>query len=407
MPLFRYSARELKTGKLIKGEIEGETERLVRQALKNKGLLVVEIGQFDKFQPAKGEIKFSLLDRVSYGDLAILTRQLATLLDSGFQLVFALNKLSAVTGNSKLRAALVDIRERVERGVRFSVALSFHKKIFPDFYINMVASGEHAGNLEYVLDNLANYLERQVELRRKVISSLFYPTIMIALSFVVVLVLFLVVVPQITTIFIKEGAKLPFITQVLLTISNAISNYWLILVAVVLALALMLANSLRDPSSKNKAREFIFRIPLLGDIFLKTDISRLALTLGSLLKGGVTLVNALEIASRVAIHPKIQKNLLEVAEKVKEGKLIAPSLEGEGVYPPLFVSMISVGEQSGELEKMLIKIADFYEKESASKLQTLVSLVEPILIIVIGLIVLLVVFAVITPIVEMISILKV
>jgi general secretion pathway protein F len=125
-----------------------------------------------------------------------------------------------------------------------------------------------------------------------------------------------------------------------------------------------------------------------------------------LLKGGVTLVNALEIASRVAIHPKIQKNLLEVAEKVKEGKLIAPSLEEEGVYPSLFVSMISVGEQSGELEKMLIKIADFYEKESASKLQTLVSLVEPILIIVIGLIVLLVVFAVITPIVEMISILK-
>lgn len=405
MPLYSYVATSAATGVTVKGELEAESPRALRSTLRSKGLILIDCSETARKAETKSGVSFEL-KRVGYADIAVFTRQLSTLVQAGFQLVPAVNKLVTVTKNSFLRSALVDIKEKLEQGASFSVALRNHHKIFPEFYINMVSAGERAGNLDSVLDNLASFLERQVELNKRVISSLFYPAIMIILSIIVVVVLFTVVVPQIAEIFVKEGARLPFITRAILWLSSFLSSYWWLLAGALGLLMLRLNDLYKTEDGKQAIDRKIYRLPLLGDILVKTDIARFSLTLGSLLKGGVGLVSSLELANRVLKNAEFRHVISQVTEDVKRGVGFSATLAEKKIFPDLFVSMVAVGEQSGELDRMLLRIADFYEKEATQSLQTLVSLIEPVMIILIGLLVLIVVFAVITPIVDMINILK-
>ncbi|MCS6893403.1 MAG: type II secretion system F family protein [Deltaproteobacteria bacterium] len=413
MPLYSYQASSLETGEKVTGELEAESVRSLRSMLRSKGLVLLEShesGHRDK-EPARAGLNISLnftlsAKKVSYYDLAVFTRQLATLIQAGFQLVPAISKLSQITKNATLRGVLVNVKERVEEGSSFSQALRSHSKVFPEFYINMISAGEKAGNIDIVLENLSGFLERQVELTKKVISSLFYPAIMIGLSIVVVVVLFTVVVPQIAEIFVKEGAKLPFITRTIIATSSFLSSYWFVLVILAAFIILRINRISKTDEGKAKIDKFVYNAPLFGEILRKLDLARFSLTLGSLLKGGVGMISALELSRKVLKNSEFEQNIVKAVEDVKRGKNFSGVLEASKVFPDLFVSMVSLGEQSGNLDSMLLRIADFYEKEATQGLQTLVNLIEPVMIILIGLLVLVVVFAVITPIVDMINILK-
>ncbi len=405
MPLYEYLASSIKTGELVKGELEADSLRNLRVNLRNNGLVLLEYSESGKQVEKSKSVIGVQLKRVGYADLTIFTKQFVTLLSAGFQLVPALSKASQLVKNQTLKASLVQIREKVEEGKSFSAALSAYPNIFPDFYINMVAAGERSGNLEAVLHNLASFLERQVELTRKVVSSLFYPAIMLLLSVVVIIVLFTVVVPQIAEIFVKEGAKLPFITRLILGVSWSIKEFWWLILGVILLIFLRINQLRKTDEGKGKIDKFIYSLPVVGEILFKIDIARFALTLGSLLRGGVGIVNALELSIKVLQSSVLRQNVVSALDDVKRGRSLSVSLSSSK-FPDLFLSMIAVGEQSGNLEKMLLNISDYYEKDATHSLQTLVNLIEPILIVIIGLIVLIVVFAVITPIVDMINILK-
>lgn len=405
MPLYDYVASSVKTGEIIKGELEADSLRTLRLSLRNNGLILLEYSESGKISD-KPKTGVSLgLKRVSYSDLAIFTRQLATLINSGFQLVPALTKVSQLIKNQTLRAKIVQIKEQVEEGRNFSSALSAHIEVFPEFYVNMIAAGERSGNLEVVLENLASFLERQVELTKKVVSSLFYPAIMVVLSFIVIIVLFTVVVPQIAEIFVKEGAKLPLITRVILGISWLGKEFWWLFLGVIFLVFLRVDQLRRTEEGKEKISRVIYSLPYIGEILFEIDVARFSLTLGSLLRGGVGIISSLELSRKVLNNHELKRSINKSLEEVKRGSPLSSSL-GSSTFPDLFVSMIAVGEQSGNLDKMLLKIAEYYEKNATQSLQSLINLIEPIMIIVIGLIVLVVVFAVITPIVDMINILK-
>ncbi|MCX7952154.1 MAG: type II secretion system F family protein [Deltaproteobacteria bacterium] len=405
MPLYSYTATELPTGKTVNGELEADSQRTLRNLLRSKGLILVDCQEVTV--KSKQELGFRFeIKKVGFSDLAIFTRQLSTLLDAGFQLVPAISKLSLVIKNKLLRSALVDIKEKLEQGLSFSSAVRQHPKIFPEFYVNMISAGERAGNLDTVFDNLASFLERQVDLTRRVVSSLFYPAIMLCLSFVVVVVLFTVVVPQIAEIFVKEGAKLPFVTRFILGISSFFSNYWIFLF-IILAFVIFRINAIyRSQEGRKKIDNLLYNLSLLGDVLKKIELARFSLTLGSLLKGGVGVVSSIELATKVLNNSHFKETMLTILEEVKRGGNFSSALSNSGTFPDLFVSMITIGEQSGQLDRTLLKISEFYEKEATQTLQTIVNLIEPIMIIIIGLLVLVIVFAVITPIVDMINILK-
>jgi general secretion pathway protein F len=403
MPVYAYTALDA-GGRTKKGGIEAGSVAAARQKLRDDGVFPVEIAESSESRnrdagTGKGG---GLFKRVGLQELSVMTRQLATLIGAGLPLVPSLSALAPQIRNQFLRATVVRIREEVNEGNSFTVALSHFPEIFPQFYINMARAGEASGTLNLVLERLADFQEKQQEMRSKIRTALAYPVFMFVVGSGVLLFLVTFVVPNITNIFSEMHQTLPAITVFLIVVSGFLKSFWWIL-ALVLAIGIAGARSAikKTEGGRNFWDKLKLNFPLLGTLNRKIAVARFARTLGTLLQSSVPLLAALDIARNVVDNLLVANEIKRVAKDVEEGQSLSAPLARNQFFPPIAVEMIAVGEQSGNVEKMLFKVADAYEKEVESNIVMITSLLEPVMILVMGGVVGFIVVSILLPIFEM------
>lgn len=407
MPVYEYIAINPR-GKSIKGTVEADGIRGARQRLRAKSIFPTQIQEANVIATSSTRDirRYFRSQHVSLKDLAVSTRQLATLVSAGLPLVSALQSLASLTEAPVLRRILTDIRESVEEGTSLAKAMAAFPKSFPRLYVNMIASGEASGKLDAVLENLADYLEAQLELRRKITSALFYPALMLCFCTLVIVALLTFVVPNIVEIFTKQNAVLPLPTQILIVFSDFLVHYWYLLILSVVILFASFRWYYQQDSGRASIDRTVLKIPLYGPLFTKVTTARVARTLGTLLGSGVGLLTALDVTRNIVANVHFREALENARDGVREGRSLAKELNRSGLFPALLSNMIGVGEQSGELESMLAKAGQAYERDVNATLSGLTALIEPVMIIGLGGIVFAIVMAVLMPMVDMINLVQ-
>ena len=381
MPTFQYTAKD-KNGHTLIGVLDGATEAEVAEALHKKELIVVSITS------AKKKVSRAARGRgIKLEDLVIFSRQLATMIDAGIPLVQALGILSEQIENKTLKAVLQIVRQDIEAGMSFCDALAKHPAVFSELFINMSRAGEASGMLDEVLDRLATYLEKTAALNRKVKSSLVYPTVVISMALIITAVLLLKVVPTFTEIFAMLGGDLPIPTKILIAASNILRKYFLFAVGGVVAAGFLLQRVIATEKGRYYFDRLKLRLPIMGTLIVKIAVAKFSRTFSTLVKSGVSVLNALEIVAKTSGNKVIEEAIVGCRTSVRDGEPISkPLLKGK-VFPPMVCRMISVGEQTGQLEKMLSKIADFYEDQVDAAVSAMTSMIEPLVIAFLGIII--------------------
>ncbi len=381
---FAYKART-KEGELQVGNVDASNRDTALSILLTHGLYVLSI------EPVVEEKWYDrvlgFFKRVKADDIMIFTRQFATLLASQVPLADSLSSLYKQTTSPVLKEALAEIANDIDAGFSLSQALERHTAIFSPFYINMVKSAEVTGRLSEVLDFLAEYLEKQSALVAKVKNALIYPVIVIGLFLVVVVIMVTVVLPQITPIFKESNVQLPFFTQVLLSFSSFAASWWWAIAVLLVVVFLMLVDYFESKEGRVVFDELSLRMPIIGPLFQKLFIARFAESARVLIKGGLTIPQAIEISSRTISNAVYQDLLHEAAIQIRKGQLLSKILAPMPEFPPLVSQLIAVGESTGRLEQLLEKINDFYTRQVEDIVNNLVSLIQPIMMIVIGILV--------------------
>jgi len=391
MPIFQYKGYRT-DGSEVTGTIEANSQKDAGLRLKESGLYPKSVGE----AVYKKRLAFSQGREASL--LPSITRQMSTMLSSGVTLMEALGSISEEQ-KGLWKTVMVSIKESVSSGSSLSKALEVHGKIFPVFYVNMVAAGEASGTLDTVLGRLADFLESQENLRAKVKTAMIYPLFMIGIGFIVLSFLFVFVVPKITKIFRDTQSALPFITVALITVSGIFQKYWWLL-AGLLAGGILWLRKIRA-SRRLFIDGLIMRLP--GSIFQSLYFGRFARTLGFLLEGGLPVLRALELAAKSVGNMSIETKIIECGKRVSEGARLSASLDG---FPPVLLQLISTGEKSGRLAGVLAKAADAYEEEFSRRVQKALALLEPLMILCMGIIVGLIVLAVLLPIFQLNQLIK-
>lgn len=403
MSVFEYIALDEK-GNQIKGFIDAPGAAAARQKLREENVYPVEINQAQtkKETAVSAALKINLWERVSAGEVAVFTRQLSTLLGAGMPLVPSLSILMQQEKNPLLKKTLAQIREQVNEGKSLTEGMSQFPRTFPPFYLNMVRAGEASGTINLVLERLADFSENQQALMSKIRSALAYPIIMFFVGTLVIFLLMAFVVPKITTIFTDMNQTLPLVTIILIKVSNFLKSFWwlifILLGAGAAAFKYMASGTESGRRMWDNAR---LKIPLFGQINRKIAIARFCRTLATLLQSGVPLLAAMEIVRNIVNNVIIGDAIHQAAKDLEEGKGLSGPLTKSGLFPPLVTEMIAVGEQSGSLEVMLNRIAAAYENESQSNIMVMTSLLEPVMILVMGLVVGFIVVSILLPIFEM------
>lgn len=373
-------------GKVTKGVRDADNPKLLKQLLRRDGILVTSLHE-QTANEASGarQIDFKRwFNRVTTADLALATRQLATLLKSGIPLVDALNALIEQIEKPDLKAAFTQTRTKVNEGISLAEALGEHPKVFADLYVSMVAAGESSGTLEAVLARLAEFLEAQARLKNKVVSAMAYPIFMALMGTGVVGLMMVVVVPKVTSIFQDFNQVLPWYTRVLIAISNLVSGYWWALLLVGGGGFYAFRRWKETPAGRDKWHSFVLRLPQIGPLIVMIAVTRFARTLSTMLSSGVPMLNAMEISRRVLGNTALMKVIEDARTSVREGESIADPIKRSGKFPPIVTHMIAIGERSGQLEEMLENVALAYDNQVESKLATMTALLEPIMIVVMG-----------------------
>ncbi len=380
MSAFVFRAIDL-AGSHAKGEVEAESKQAVADQLKGRGLIVIDI----KDKHSSKEINLEFMSRVKPAELTVMSRQLATMVSSGMTLLRALYVLEAQTESKKLKETLVTVRKDVEAGLLFSDALERHPKVFSPLYVSMVRAGESGGMLEESLTRTADQLEKDDSLRRQVKSAMIYPTVIISFAIVVLLALIAFLVPVFVKIFKDFGGKLPAITQVTVTMSDMLTKRWYFLIVGVVGLAVGFFKWKKSTRGRRQWDTFRLRIPFkIGDIVQKVSLARWSRTLASLTSAGVPILQAIEITGKTAGNTVVERAMGSVVDSVKSGGTIAAPLKEAPVFPTMVVHMVGVGEETGALDTMLSKIADFYDDEVEASVKALTSILEPVMIIFVG-----------------------
>jgi general secretion pathway protein F len=403
MPVYEYTALD-RAGKTKKGILDADSTVAARQKLRGSGIFPVEVKEVlskPKGIPSGPVSLIGLLKGVKPGEIFAMTRQLSILLGAGVPLVKSLEALISQITNSMLQKIMAQIKESVNEGNSLAFSLSQHPKFFSNLYVNMVDSGEASGSLDVVLGRLAEFGEHQQALRGRFKAALAYPAFMSLIGTVVLFFLITFIVPNITKIFTDMHQTLPLATVVLIEVSNfMLSFWWVILIAFFIGIVI-LKQSKKRPGVHYIWDKLKLRIPVLGPINQKIALARFGRTLGSLLQSGVPLITALQIVGRIVDNSLIARVIDNAVDEIQAGRSLAGTLDQSRWFPPIAVQMMSVGEQSGELEGMLNKIADTYEREVESHIMALTSMLEPVMILVMGLIVGFVVISILLPIFEM------
>jgi general secretion pathway protein F len=398
MGAFEYIALE-PSGKERKGILEGDTPRHIRQLLREQQLLPVTVAEVAQ-KEAKRQRSFSLMRRVSAADLALFTRQLATLVRAGLPLEESLLAVSQQTERPRVQSIVLGVRARVMEGHTLADGFAEFPRVFPEIYRATVAAGEQAGHLDNVLERLADYTENRDQLRQKVMAAMLYPIVLTVLCFGIVSALLVYVVPQVVAVFESSKAKLPLMTQLLIATSGFLRSYGIyLLIGVVLAVVLF-RRWLRNPDARRRFHRLQLRMPLMGKLSRGFNTARFTRTFSILSASAVPVLEALRIAGEVITNLPMRDAVTEAAARVREGAPIGRSLAASRLFPPMTIHLISSGESSGQLESMLERAAISQERELDGLLAALVGLLGPLLIVFMGLFVMGIVFAMLLPIFE-------
>jgi len=381
---FKYTARD-KQGKSISGVVEAQDRSAAVDMLRKQDLIIISV---EESAPAsKFSLPFLMKQKIKIDDLVIFSRQLATMVDAGIPLVGALDILGEQMDNKAFGAIIKTVRNDVETGSSLSDALGRHKKVFSALFINMVKAGESSGMLDEILDRLAEYLEKTSALQRKIQSAMVYPAIVTGMAMAITLLLLLKVIPVFKNIFSDFGAALPTPTMVMITISDFLQKYFLVAVVVLTAFIMLMARYINTDKGRMRFDGFLLNVPIFGILFRKVAISKFSRTLSTLIKSGVPILGALEIVGKTSGNRMVEIAIDNVRANVREGENIAEPLARSKIFPPMVTRMVSVGEQAGELEKMLSKIADFYDQQVDASVSALTSLIEPLIIAFLGIVI--------------------
>ena len=414
MAVYEYKGLDAK-GKKVDGIVDAESPKAARQKLRKQGVFTTDIveGSADGMRRSSKssggggglgsvEVDFSkYLERVGVGDIAIATRQLAALVGAGIPLVESIGTVSKQVEKEKLRLALREVREKVNEGKNLADALGDYPNMFGDLYVNMVRAGEQAGALEHVLERLADYTEASVELRGKVVSSMTYPVIMMLVAMAVIIFMMAFVVPKITKIFTDMGQDLPAITKFVMWTSDMVQSYWLIGIVLGIAGLWGFRRYYKTDNGRARVDALALKVPVFGRMLRMVAIARFSSTLATLMEAGVPLLRSMGIVRRIMGNVVLRKVVEDAQEAVREGQPMNVPLRKSGHFPPMVVDMISVGERTGDLGPMLDRVAISYEAQVSRRLATLTSLLEPLMILVMGGVVFFIAMAVLLPMLQM------
>lgn len=406
MAVYEYKAIIKSSGKTTRGVIDAESAAQARQKLREQELYPTDVREDTS---SAGTLTKSSLTkriaanqgRVSLRDICLMTRQLAVLLRAGMPVLEALNALIDQTSRPKLRTTIYEVRDKVNSGKSLGDSLAEHPKIFSDLYINMVRAGEVSGTLEQVLVRLADILERQSKIRSQLLSTIAYPVFMGFFAVGIIVFLVMVIVPRITRLFERQGTELPALTQVLIGISDFMRSYWWAIMLFFGLIYFLWRLWVSREEGRKKWDRIKLSFPLYGKLHLKLVCARFSRTMGTMLQSGLMMLPALEVVNAIIGNAFIQNCMDDVKVGVRRGRDLAQPLKETGLFPPMMIHMIELGQRSGEIENMLLQIADTFDEDVRLTIDALVALIEPMIIIVMGLFVGLLVLAILLPIFQL------
>jgi len=382
MPKFAWEAKS-RTGQVLKGEMEAKNREAVVSTLQGKDLQpgkIKERGKGFDFQISLPGMGPSVKGR----DISIFTRQFSTMIDAGLPLVQCLHILSTDATNPAMKKCLAAVKDEVESGATFADALSKHPKIFDELYVNLVAAGEVGGILETILTRLAEYIEKAEKLKKQIKGAMVYPIIVFSIAIAVIAVMLLKVIPVFSKLFADLGSQLPAFTLMVMNFSNWTQHHFIYIVICIVGFIFGFRAIAANPKGRIMLDSMYLKLPLFGDLIKKSAVARFTRTLGTMISSGVPILDALEITAKTAGNKIVEADITRVRNAISEGKMLVEPLSQSKVFPPMVVQMIGVGEQTGAMDAMLNKIADFYDDEVDNAVAALTSAMEPLLILFLG-----------------------
>ncbi len=397
MPIYAYKGIN-RSGQDIKDTINCESELVAKQRIKSMGIMLVSIKE--KKAKSSGSSLFTS-KKVNVNELALMTRQLATLVKARIQIVDALQALNDQVESDTLKVVLSTVRTQVNEGSSLAKALAEHPQIFDTVYCNMVEAGEASGTLDVVLVRLAEFTEAQVKLKNKIVGAMTYPIIITLAGFAMIMLIFIMVIPQIAKMFKSAKKELPALTKATIAISEFLQNYWWVVILGVIATAYLFKSYISSTNGQRKWHAFLLKLPVVGSLVKMINVSRFCSTLGTLLSSGVPILASMNIVKNLVPNVWMKDAIEESRVSVSEGLSMAGPLQKSGYFPTMVTYMVALGEKTGELEPMLAIISDNYEDQVESKLSGLTAIIEPVMMIGMGGAVGLIIFAVVIPLMEL------
>ncbi len=382
MPTFVWSGRA-RDGKSTKGTMDAASEAAVVATLRRQGIQANKVKAAGTGLNANLEISF-MKPKITMKDIVVFTRQFATMIDAGLPLVQCLEILSTQQENKTFKEVLTSVKEDVESGSTFAEALRKHPKAFNELYVNLVAAGEVGGILDTILNRLAGYIEKAMKLRKKVKSAMTYPATIVGIAVVVIAVILLFVIPTFAKMFADFGSALPMPTQIVINLSNFIQDYILAIIIFIVLFIVAVKKIYATEKGRERMDHWALKLPVFGVLIRKVAVAKFSRTLSTMISSGVPILDGLEIVRKTAGNRTIEKAIGKVRSSISEGNTIAEPLKESGVFPPMVCQMIEVGEQSGALDTMLGKIADFYDDEVDDAVNNLTAMMEPMLMLFLG-----------------------
>jgi len=400
VPTYRYSAMDA-SGRTVNGRLEADSFELVRAKLSDLNYHVLSIRQ------ARGGSGFkdamANMQRVKLRDLVVFSRQFATMIDAGLSVVKCLDILQKQTRNTKMKEVIGEVKRDVAGGASLTEAVQKHPRIFSPLYVNMIRSAEAGGILDIVLDRLSTFLEKEQETRNKIKSAMTYPAVVFSFAMLMLVGLLFFVLPKFKGIFETMGLALPLSTRLMLNSSTYMKSYWYVALVFMVGSVIVIKMIARTDKGKYAIDNAKLRVPIFGDLLLKTAVSRFARTFGTLISSGVPVLRALEIVSDTAGNRVVSETVVRARHSIKEGEKISTPLFGSKIFPVMVTQMIAIGEETGRLDQMLVKVSNFYDDEVDNTLKSLTSLIEPLMIVGLGLIVGFIAISVISPIYSLVG----
>lgn len=370
-------------GEILSGEYVTENKQELVNYLRKRKIIITSL----KERSRELKVKLPFGNRITVKDLGVFTRQFATMINAGLPMVQCLDILSSQLENAQFKKVVATVMSDVEGGTTLAEALGKHPKVYSQLYVNMVEAGEAGGILDKILNRLAVYLEKAEALTRKVKGALMYPAVVCVVAVGATVFMLLFIIPTFARMFSDFGGQLPLPTKIVLMLSNFLRTKWWLLVGIIVGFVVVSKRFYATDIGRMKLDAFVLKVPVLGQVIRKASIARFTRTLGTLISSGVPILNGLDITARTAGNKVVEKAIFATRESISQGNTIAEPLRQSGVFPPMVTQMIGVGEQTGALDEMLDKIANFYDDEVDTAVEALTSIIEPVMIVVMGVIV--------------------